>query len=198
MPDMKNRQQMRHERTRMSQVRRALGVGLDHVESDEVDRVDFLIACVDYMRASLDRLHAQDHRLHECLQPFVPPEDSANQAKLDALKDRLTKSEQALAEFVAARHALESSGVPGQSAFAEAGRRFLDVFLNILRASQHSTEDIEQREFGQSQWDYISGITDESIEREATLYDRVSQLAPEGAEPASFPPIRPPAPLPDA
>ncbi len=180
----------------MSQVRRSLGAGLDGVDSGSEDLVAFLIACTDYMRASLDRLHAQDHRLHECLQPFVGPDDEDAQAKLDALDERLRRSEASLETFVAARNALEAAGPAGQPAFVAAGREFLDVFLNILRASQHSTEDIEQREFGQEQWDYISGITEESIATEDALFQRVSELAPAGAEPASFPPIRPPRPIP--
>jgi hypothetical protein len=165
------------------------------VDADDTDLVEFLVACTDYMRASLDRLHAQDHRLHECLEPYVAADDSENVAKLKALDERLGKSEASLAQFVAARDALQAAGPSGQAEFVVAGRQFLDVFLNILRASQHSTEDIEQREFGQEQWDYISGITEESIENEDALYSKVSGLAPAGAEPASFPPIRPPAPI---
>ena len=79
-------QRVREERMRMSKVRRALGVALDGEAAVE-DPVPVYLACSDYLKHALDRLHAQDHRLWERLDPHAGPNDKAFREKLDHLND---------------------------------------------------------------------------------------------------------------
>ena len=101
-------QRVREERMRMSKVRRVLGLALEG-KALVADPVPLYLACSDYLQHSLDRLHAQDHRLWERLDPHAGPDDLEFREKLDQLKARLAASERALAGLVEAREALRAS-----------------------------------------------------------------------------------------
>ena len=131
-------ERVRQERMRMSMVRRTLGAALEG-EAAADNPVPVYLACSDYLKHALDRLHAQDHRLWERLNPHAGPEDAVFRDKLDKLKFRLAASEQSLAGLVLARDALRARGASEREGFEDEARRFLDVFLNILSASRHST-----------------------------------------------------------
>ena len=63
------RVQTGRERMRLSQVRKALDAGMkQQAESGDVS-IEFFSACVDYIKTSMDRLHAQDQRIHDFLAP---------------------------------------------------------------------------------------------------------------------------------
>ena len=182
-------QRVREERMRMSRVRRALGAALDGDAAAE-NPVPLYLACSDYLKHSLDRLHAQDHRLWERLDPHAGPADAVFREKLDNLKARLSASEHALDGLVAARDSLRSRGASQRAAFEDEARRFLDVFLNILSASRHSTLAEEEEKFADADWDYVADNTDEAAAEEFRLFQEVEKAAPGFMD--SLPPIQPP------
>ena len=182
-------QRVREERMRMSKVRRVLGVALDG-EAAVADPVPLYLACTDYLKHSLDRLHAQDHRLWERLDPHAGPDDAEFREKLDHLKARLAASEQALAGLVRARDALRADGPSRRAAFEEEARAFLDVFLNVLAASRHSTLAEEEEKFAGSDWDYVADNTAEAAARELQLFEQVENAAPGVID--ALPPVPPP------
>lgn len=182
-------QRVREERMRMSKVRRVLGLALEGKAPVE-DPVPLYLACSDYLQHSLDRLHAQDHRLWERLDPHAGPDDPEFREKLDQLKARLAASEQSLAGLVEAREALRAAGAPQRAAFEDEARAFLDVFLNILGASRHSTLAEEEEKFAGDDWDYVADNTAEAAARELHLFQQVEHAAPGMID--ALPPIGPP------
>ena len=182
-------QRVREERMRMSKVRRALGVVLDG-EASVADPAPLYIACSDYLKHALDRLHAQDHRLWERLDPHAGPKDAEFRDKLDKLKARLSASEIALAGLVMARDSLQARGAPEREAFEDEARRFLDVFLNILAASRHSTLAEEEEKFVDDDWDFVADNTAEAAAEEFRLFEEVEKAAPGVMD--ALPPIQPP------
>ncbi len=182
-------QRVREERMRMSKVRRILGMALDGEAAVE-DPIPVYLACADYLKHSLDRLHAQDHRLWERLDPHAGPDDTAFREKLDHLKERLAASEQALAGLVRARDALRSARAPRRADFEDEARAFLHVFLNILAASRHSTLAEEEEKFAGSDWDYVADNTAAAAARELRLFEQVDNAAPGAID--ALPPIQPP------
>ncbi len=184
-----SQQRVREERMRMSKVRRVLGVALDGEASLE-DPVPAYLACADYLKHSLERLHAQDHRLWERLNPHAGPDDIVFRQKLDHLKERLAASEQALAGLVAVRDSLRAQGASRRAAFEEEARAFLHVFLNILAASRHSTLAEEEEKFAGADWDYVADNNAEAAARELRLFEQVENAAPGVID--ALPPIAPP------
>ena len=182
-------QRVREERMRMSQVRRVLGQALEGQAAVE-DPVPLYLACADYLEHSLGRLHAQDHRLWERLDPYAGPDDAAFREKLDHLKARLAASELALAELLRARDALRAAGAPQRAAFEDEAHRFLEVFLNVLAASRHSTLAEEEAKFASADWDYVADNTAAAAARELQLFDEVENAAPGAMD--ALPPIVPP------
>ncbi|MCY4165395.1 MAG: hypothetical protein OXF03_04520 [Gammaproteobacteria bacterium] len=184
-----SQQRVREERMRMSKVRRVLGAALDG-EAALADPIPAYLACADYLKHSLDRLHAQDHRLWQRLDPHAGPDNVAFRQKLDHLKERLAASEQALAGLVAARDALRGQGACRRAAFEKEARAFLHVFLNILAASRHSTLAEEEEKFAGADWDYVADHTAEAAARELRLFGQVENAAPGVID--ALPPIAPP------
>ena len=182
-------QRVRQERMRMSMVRRTLGAALDGEAAAE-NPVPLYLACSDYLKHALDRLHAQDHRLWERLDPHAGPEDAVFRDKLDRLKERLGASEQALDGLVRARDALRANGASERAGFEGEARRFLDVFLNVLAASRHSTLAEEEAEFADADWDYVADDTANAAAEENRLFGEVEKAAPGFMD--SLPPIKPP------
>ena len=182
-------QRVREERMRMSKVRRVLGLALDGEAAVE-DPVPVYLACSDYLKHALDRLHAQDHRLWERLDPHAGPTDEVFREKLDHLKTRLHASEGALAGLVKARDVLRAGGAPERGGFEDEARRFLDVFLNVLAASRHSTLAEEEEKFAAGDWEYVADNTAEAAAEELRLFEQVELAAPGVME--SLPPIAPP------
>lgn len=182
-------QRVREERMRMSKVRRVLGVALEGDAAIE-DPVPLYLACSDYLKHALDRLHAQDHRLWERLNPHAGPEDTVFRDKLDKLKARLAASELALAGLVMARDSLRTRGLSEREAFEDEAHRFLDVFLNILAASRHSTLAEEEASFADSDWDYVADNTAAAAAEEIRLFEEVENAAPGAMD--ALPPAPPP------
>ncbi len=184
------RVQTSRERRRLAQVRKAFDAGLK-LKADGAD-IDptFFAACVAYIKASMDRLHAQDQRIHDFLLPHVTTGDD-HAKTLEALDLRLAKSRDALEALVTAAKAYEAAGEAGWADFKAAVAQFMEVYMNILLSSHHSTLSLQDQVFDESTWDQVAGVTSASLALEEELYAKVQGLAPEGADPVSFVGTRP-------
>ena len=186
------RMQTSRERRRLAQVRKAFDAGLK-LKADGA-RIDpaFFAACVAYIKASMDRLHAQDQRIHDFLLLHVTAGDD-HVITLENLDLRLAKSRDALEALVKAAEAYEAAGEAGWADFKTAVAQFMEVYMNILLSSHHSTLSLQDQVFDESTWDQVAGVTPASLALEEELYTRVQRLAPEGADPVSFVGTRPAA-----
>jgi hypothetical protein len=182
---------MQRERRRLAQVRKSFAAGADTATKGQPVPLEFLATCVDYISASMDRLHAQDQRIHDILRPHVLPDDITGEKILSHLNVRLARSREALAKLVAARDTYRAAPQTGVTGFKVAVDGFMDVYLNVLLSGQHSTLDMQDKLFTDATWNDVAGVTQESNVIEASLFSAVKRLAPSGMDPESFPSARP-------
>lgn len=174
-----------NERRRLSQVRKCFDAGLKQKDDGADLPVDFFDACVAYIKASMDRLHAQDQRIHDFLEPHVPEGDE-HADTLENLNMRLARSRDALEALVNAMVTYKQIGDDGWEEFKAAVDTFMEVYFKILLSGQHSTLTLQEEVFDEGIWDQVAGVTPESLATEKELYARVQELAPADADPASF------------
>jgi len=182
---------MQRERMRLAQVRKSFMAGVEQQSTGQNIAPEFLLTCVDYIKAAMDRLHAQDQRIHDLLIPHVAATDTVGADTLAHLNHRLAKSREALDGLVAARDSYRASGHAGWSNFKTAVDHFMDVYMNTLLKGQHSTMEMQKKVFDDAAWDYVSNQSQDSHIIEATLFAGVQRYAPEGADPTSFKSARP-------
>jgi len=179
-----SRVKMSQERKRLAQVRKAFQSGVKQKsEGGNVENA-FFNACVVYIKASMDRLHAQDQRIHDFLVPHVTGD--GHEGILENLDMRLASSREALVSLVGACDAFMASEGVGWNAFRTAVGKFMEVYFKILLSAQHSTLTLQEEVFDEKTWDRVTGFTPESLAREQDLFATVQSAAPNGADPASF------------
>ena len=176
------------ERTHLSQVRRAFTKALEDENADP-GLVNFYVVCSNYLEFALNRLIAQDYILHDLLVPHIEESNTDYQNKLQSLHKGLKAMESSIKNLGDAKNDLVTSGLYGVDPFKKEAHEFLDVFLNLLASNRHSTYDLEKEVFTPEDWEQIAGVTEESINNEAILYQEIKLSAPEGCDPESFPPI---------
>jgi hypothetical protein len=186
MLDNTSRNAVQRERQRLGQVRKAFAAGIEQQQNGKDAGLEFFSACVDYIRASMDRLHAQDQRIHDLLMPHVKASDTTMIATLDNLNSRLARSRVALNELTAARDAYRTKGKAGWADFKAAIDLFMDIYFNVLMKGQHSTLEFQKQVFSDTDWSATAGVTEDALIKEATLFAEVRRHAPAGADPASF------------
>jgi hypothetical protein len=185
------RLQMERERRRLGQVRKAFGTGIENMNAGTQVPMEFLLACVDYIKAAMDRLHAQDQRIHDLLRKEVPPSDREADAVLRQLDERLAASRTALTSLVAAAGAYRKSAGKDAASFAAAVATFMDVYFNILLKGQHSTLPLQEELFGLPEWDFVAGVSNEALQIEGTLFGWIGRLGPPHLNPAGMTGSRP-------
>jgi hypothetical protein len=186
MPEFLARLHTQRERMRLGQVRKAFVAGLEFQASGTAVQIEFFAACVDYIKAAMDRLHDQDQRIHDILKPHIAANDNGGTDILANLDFRLSKSREALTKLVAARDAYRSKGPAGWADFKATADMFMDVYFNILMKGQHSTIEMQEKIFTEETWNTVAGISQDSKLVEATQFAVVKRLAPQGADPESF------------
>ncbi|MEQ9443961.1 MAG: hypothetical protein RJS98_00225 [Rhodospirillaceae bacterium] len=184
------RVQTSRERRRLAQVRKSFDAGMTLKANGKSIDQQFFMACVAYIKESMDRLHAQDQRIHDFLLPHVTAGDD-HAKTLEVLDVRLAKSREALDALVAAAEAYAQADEAGWPDFQAAVAAFMQVYMNILLNGQHSTLTLQEEVFDEHTWDQVAGVTPASLALEDGLYAKVQGLAPEGADPVSFVGSRP-------
>ncbi len=180
-----SRIQTSRERMRLSQVRKAFEAGVRQRDDGTDVPAEFFAACVAYIKTSMDRLHAQDQRIHDFLLPHVKDGDGHAET-LENLNMRLARSREALADLVKASESFMAASGSDWETFKSAVSDFMEVYFKILLSGQHSTLTLQEEVFDEATWDEVAGVTPESLATEEQLYSKVQSLAPDGADPASF------------
>jgi len=148
--------------------------------------LDFLGACVDYIKLSMDRLHAQDQRIHDILTKRVDKKEKTTHDKLISLKSRLAQSRIALLDLTESFDKFRATGPDGWNDFVRGVNRFMDVYFNVLLKGQHSTLDTQDALFDLADWDAVAGITNNTPGKEYSLFGRVMLYAPADCCPENF------------
>ena len=138
------------------------------------------------MHAALERLHAQDQRIIDLLDPLVPKTDEANRQILASFDRGLSRSRVALDRLMLALENYQLAGPDGQGQFEEEARAFLEVFINVLAARRHTSSHLEEQHFSHQDWVFVADSTEQSRQRERELFQQVKQTAPSNADPDSF------------
>ena len=180
-----SRKQTSRERMRLSQVRKSFDAGVNQKSGGADVPAVFFDACVAYIKASMDRLHAQDQRIHDFLLPHVTEGDEHAEV-LENLNMRLARSRDALEDLVKAAATYRDHSDTGWDDFKSAVSDFMEVYFKILLSGQHSTLTLQEEVFDEATWDKVAGVTPESLATEEDLYAKVQSLAPNDADPASF------------
>ena len=186
MLDNQARNVVQKERMRLGQVRKSFAAGVEQQAKGANLSIEFFGACVDYIRASMDRLHAQDQRICDMLKPHVAAGDTQGAATLENLNARLARSRVALDALAKARDTYRAKGAPGWADFKAEIDRFMDIYFNVLMKGQHSTIEMQQKLFSEKDWGFAAGVNEPALMNEATLFAVVRKFAPAGADPASF------------
>ncbi|MCB2106778.1 MAG: hypothetical protein KDE14_03705 [Rhodobacteraceae bacterium] len=182
---------VQRERRRLGQVRKSYEAGVAARDGGASVSVEFFSACVDYIRASMDRLHRQDQHIHDLLKPHLKSGDKERAATLENLNMRLARSRTALADLVTARDAFRGAqtftgGDTGWSEFKNAIAAFMEVYFNVLMKGQHSTLEFQHEVFKPGDWGDVAGINEAALLVEATTFAQVRKFAPANADPATF------------
>lgn len=180
------RNHIMRERVRMSQVRQSLGKGLDGAIAQASEPHEFYAACSRYLHAALERLHSQDQRIIDLLDPVVDKNDEPNRQILASFDRGLSRSRVALDRLMLALENYQLTGPDGQRQFEAEARAFLDVFINVLAARRHSSSHLEEQHFTEQDWTFVADLSSEADEREETLFNQVKRFAPAGADPDEF------------
>jgi hypothetical protein len=191
MTDNESKAVMQRERMRLGQVRKSFAAGVEQLSAGNAVELEFLAVCVDYIKASMDRLHAQDQRIHDILHPHLKADDAQGHAILENLNMRLAKSREALVKLVNARDSYRAMPTTNTAHFKTTVDAFMDVYFNILLKGQHSTLEMQSKVFDHMTWNTVAGVTQDSRVTEASLFAAVKKYAPLGADPESFKGTRP-------
>ena len=170
---------------RMTQILQEFGAALEQPPPPQI-ALPFYSACVEYLRASLERLHMQDQRIIDLLTPLVPADAAEDQKILGQFQTGLDASQKAVGDLLAALETYRQSEGSHQQAFENQARAFLDVFINILGARRHTSSHLEETHFTRDDWADVAMLSDAASEYERQCFDAVKQSAPPGADPDSF------------
>ncbi len=180
-----SRVQMERERRRLAQIRKSFAAVIEQTNAGAAPPLEFMCACVDYIKASLDRLHAQDQRIHDFLAPHASLSPDGP-AVLASLNHRLAASRVALDELTRGAEKFRAGGGKDWSAFGATIARFMDVYLNTLLKGHHSTMSMQEKVMGLDEWNTVAGVSNQALVVEAGQFALVKRLAPAGADPDSM------------
>jgi hypothetical protein len=168
-----------NERRRLREVRQNMIAAIEKGSGGDQGYVPFYIAAADYIDATMQRLHVQDVKMGDMIRKKVQTVDAGVEEALEELEERLDGAKQHLEPFLAARDALREEGAAALDRFEKAGKAYSD-FIVANMGHHGATSDLSAKLFSLSDWEYMAGITDEEVIREAELFDGVGQSLPEG------------------
>lgn len=171
---------VRIERTHLKSVREKLTAAVVQTSRGDPSYVPFYIAIADYMEASMGRLHDQDAKLGETIRNKAEDIVEAEN-RLQNLKHRLAGSQACLRELLEARDVLQHEGVAALGKFETAGEAYCN-YITTKMGHQGPISDLAASLLTPEDWEHMANVTDAAIQREAELYERVSETIPEGLD----------------
>jgi len=161
-------------------VKNAFATGLDLSSHGKTPPFAFYKACIDYLKFSLGRFHTQGRGNTGRLRPLVSdiPGDLKIVNDIDAMLD---KSEKEITILSSAMERYARAQDTGQSAFEEAGRRYIAFYGSTFVRRKDPAQHIIARHFDDEEyWRLTDDFTKTSIATEQRLFNAVMSAAPEG------------------
>ncbi len=169
------------ERRHMIAAKDALSGGLAVNAPRGDDLQDFYGACVDYLTMSLKRFHAQGFKNFEHLRPLVPTADVESCDALADLETTLTNSRDEVGRLKKAMDLFLTQGLSGQTKFEETARAFIEFYNSTLAKRKNPAQVIIERYVPtEDYWRLTDDFTQDVVDTEARLFDRIKETAPDG------------------
>ena len=138
-------------------------------------KLAFMVQTIANRSAAFGR-YAAISKPDDMIREKVETMNAIEQGRL-ALDDRLTGAKEHLIPFLAARDALIESGREALELFEKEGKEYSDFIVSNM-GHHPPTADLGAKLFSAEDWEYMAGITDEDVERETALFDRVQETLP--------------------
>jgi hypothetical protein len=182
------------ERRRQMQVRAALMAGLAQPGAPGPARAAFLLACGEYLVASLTRLDAQDMAILTRLRARVPAAEAEVHEGLAALEARQAQARAATAAFAETIDRYRAGRLDA-AAFEAAVRDFAALIQGMMAPRRNPYERHTDALFTAADWAAIADADPQALARETHLFAHVRAAAPAGADPEAMPALHggPPA-----
>jgi outer membrane translocation and assembly module TamA len=166
-----------NERKRLRAVRQKMMAAVEQKSNGDEAFAPLYIAAADYIEATMARLQGQDVRMGDMIREKVETVDDGVKQALEELGDRLSGAREHLKPFLAARDALREQGAAALEKFEKEGKAYSDFV--VANMGHHGlTTDLSAKLFSIEDWEYMAAISDEEIERETELFDRVVASTP--------------------
>lgn len=173
-------QQVSIERAHMNAAHRALNSGLENASGQDPAFAEFYVACVDYIEFIMGRFYAQDQAHVDLLKPKVPKDDKESWDLINEIQTSFNKGRGEVAKLATAKADFTKNGPNSQADFEEVARAYADFFLGQMSKFKHSIRYLMAEHITPEQFRANSIVTEESINREKELFDRLEATAPEG------------------
>ena len=167
-----------NERRRLRTARQNMLAAIEQKSHGDETFVPFYIATADYIDVTMQRLHLQDIKMGDMIREKVEDMNADVEKALAELDERLDGAREHLKPFLAARDALKEKGQAALEQFEKEGKDYSD-FIVANMGHHGATSDLSAELFSAEDWEYMAGITDEAMEREAALYDHIQETKPE-------------------
>lgn len=166
-----------NERRRLRLVRQNMIAAIEQKARGDETYVPFYIAAADYIDATMQRVHIQDVKMEDMIREKIETMDAGVEKALAELQARLIGAKEHLKPFLAARDALMEKGCEALEGFEKEGQEYSEFI--VANMGHHApTADLGARLFSGEDWEYMAGITDAEVEREAALFARVQETIP--------------------
>lgn len=166
-----------NERRRLRSVRQNMIAAIEQKARGDETYVPFYIAAADYIDATMQRVHIQDVKMEDMIREKIETMDAGVEKALAELQARLIGAKEHLKPFLAARDALMEKGCEALEGFEKEGQEYSE-FIVANMGHHGPTADLGARLFSGEDWEYMAGITDTDVEREAALFARVQETIP--------------------
>jgi len=166
-----------NERRRLRSVRQNMIAAIEQKARGDETYVPFYIAAADYIDATMQRVHIQDVKMEDMIREKIETMDAGVEKALAELQARLIGAKEHLKPFLAARDALMEKGCEALEGFEKEGQEYSD-FIVANMGHHGPTADLGAKLFSGEDWEYMAGITDAEVEREAALFARVQETIP--------------------
>jgi hypothetical protein len=170
-----------NERRRLRLVRMKMVGAIEAQAKGDESYVPFYVAAADYIDSTMQRLHEQDVKMRNMIIEKVGEIDDNVEKALGELDERLEGAKAHLKPFLEARDALKESGAEALERFEKIGKEYSD-FIVANMGHHGGTTDLAAKLFSPSDWEYMADVTDEQLQQDDDLFERVEQASPDSVK----------------
>lgn len=167
-----------NERRRLRAIRQNMMAAIEQKSNGDEAYVPFYIASADYIDATMARLHDQDVKMGDMIREKADAAVDDIEAAIGQLEARLQGARDHLKPFLAARDELKEKGAAALEHFEKIAKEYSD-FIVANMGHHDATSDLSAKLFSLADWEYMAGITDEEVAKEANLFERAATCTPD-------------------